>query len=93
MGRRYLPTTLMKNAIDNRDIETFCWACLEQARLDMGLPESDKVFSSHDTMSIVRQIVSLQKLNAKDPDAAIDQAEDLNQWLAKPQPKLIKKTL
>ena len=90
MGRRKLPLTIMKEAIDSRNIEDFCWACLEQARLDMNLPEEDKVFSTTHTMSLVRQIVQLQQLTKTDPAAAEEKAKELNAWLSKPQPQVTK---
>lgn len=83
MGRRKKPETLMKEAVDERDIEKFAWACLEQARLDMAEPEEEKVFSTADTMSLVRQIVTLMKMKPPEPEKDDKKEKELRAWMSR----------
>jgi hypothetical protein len=87
MGRRILPESLMKEAIDERDIEKFCWAVLEQSRLDLHKGEEAKVFPLSESMSVVRQLVAIMNTNRRSPQVKEDASKDdeLSKWMKLPE--------
>lgn len=94
MGRRRLPENMMKDAIDEQDIELFCWGILEKSRLELDIPEEKKTFSTSDAMSIVRQLVVLSTRNVSEDNSG-KKNNELEDWMKrnKNNRSNIKKTL
>lgn len=82
MRRRQKPASMMLEAIDERDIEKFAWAILEQSRLDLKEFGENKSYSTVDVLSAMRQIVAIRSKAATKTEA---DESDVEEWIAKPK--------
>jgi len=92
MGRRALPSTMMKEAVDERDVEKFAWAILEQSRLDLANHGENRAYSTVDVLSAMRQIVILQKAAPPETDTP-EKNNELDDWLKSKKKTATNKTL
>ena len=75
------PFTQMKNAIKDKDITDFLWACLSQAQQDMTVGEDEKVFTSDQLIWLIKQLVSLHRINKETAKKIKDDPKALDEWL------------
>ena len=81
MARRRLPTTSMKDAVDNKDPYDFCWALLEIARLEWRDKGKFETLSTTDIKNILQAIMSATPQNKEQEQSKTATIHDIKKFL------------
>ncbi len=60
MGRRTLPKTAMKTAVEERKVEDYIWALLEISRKEFSKAPEDKNFTNANVLRMLQMLITIQ---------------------------------
>ena len=86
MPRRILPSSLMRKAAKERDIEGFLWSALSQSCYEIKVKGGLETFSGRDLQNMIDNLVSLEKIKIKTEAPGSDDlskhiAQEVEDWL------------